>query len=84
MGPVCGSAEAVAGLLREYECYCYQVAYYLLHDEKAAMEASSRALLDLAEDTVFARLNCPDRRERAKRTTVSHSLHIRKNAVQAG
>ncbi|MNI89660.1 hypothetical protein D3C73_1470890 [compost metagenome] len=71
-------------LLRLYECYCYQVAFSLLGNEKDSLEAARLTLLSLAADDGFASLPGAMQREQVKRAASIHSIHIRKNAVQAG
>jgi hypothetical protein len=72
------------GMLRRYEGYCYQAAYYLLNNERDALAASCSALLELAGDAELMKLSEPEQLQKVKRTVSIHSLHIRKNAVLAG
>lgn len=42
-----------AVILKQYEVYGYQVAYYLLENEQLATQAATQALLELLQDEQF-------------------------------
>lgn len=42
-----------AVVLKQYEVFSYQVAYYLLEDETLAAQAASQALFELLQDEEF-------------------------------
>lgn len=65
-------------LLRSHECYCYQVAYYLLGREEPSLTAAKLALLEVAGDGGFPLLSESLQRERIKRAVITHSLQINK------
>lgn len=56
-------------LLRKYELYCYQVAYYLLEKEEDAVEATVSSLLQLSQDNDF--FVSPENSQRVKAKVIS-------------
>jgi hypothetical protein len=64
----------VAVILREQECYCYRIAHFLLRKEEAALFATEQALLELARSRCFLAESTGQRRERAKKVIIKHSL----------
>ncbi|MDQ0058748.1 hypothetical protein [Paenibacillus harenae] len=42
-----------ADVLKQYEVYGYQIAYYLLENEQLAAQAATQALLELLQDEQF-------------------------------
>jgi hypothetical protein len=64
----------MATLLREYEGYCYRIAYYLLQKESSAAAATKKALLELARTPCFATESAAKQRQRAKRAAIKHAL----------
>ncbi|WP_438445944.1 hypothetical protein [Gorillibacterium sp. sgz5001074] len=70
-------------VLRHYECYCYQAAYYLLGNERDALAAAQAALTELAGGIPLGVLPEPERLLHIRRCVTHHSLHIRKLAVPA-
>lgn len=68
-------------ILRAYECYCYQIAFYLLGNERDAMAAAKRVLLELSMDEDFANLPDKSKLKRVRDAASIHSLHIRKNTA---
>lgn len=70
-------------LLRCYECYCYQTAYYLLGNEADALAAAGAALLELAADPGLGMLSEPEVMRSVRRAVSYQSLYIRKQTVPA-
>jgi hypothetical protein len=68
--------QRTVAILKQYEIYCYQIAYFLLSSECAAVRAVSNALLELGSDSELYHLPDSERREKAKRITVKHSLKV--------
>jgi hypothetical protein len=68
----------IASVLKEYECYCYQIAYYLLEHEEGARQAASQALLELGRTRSFRSESAEARRCRAKKVTMKIALGIRR------
>ncbi|NBD22807.1 hypothetical protein [Paenibacillus glycinis] len=61
-------------LLRSVEHYCYQIAYYLLGNERDAAEASKLALLSLSVNPRFADAGTDERRRLAKSASISCAM----------
>ncbi|WP_028612525.1 hypothetical protein [Paenibacillus harenae] len=66
-----------ADILKQYEVYGYQVAYYLLENETLAAEAVSQALIELMQDDQFFDQPQPLQKEKTKQTFMKQSLQIR-------
>jgi len=71
-----------AAVLRQYEVFGYQVAYYLLEDEALAREAAAGALAELLKDDAFYRHPCATQRQLAKQLCMKHSLRAKANSLQ--
>ncbi|WP_052487273.1 hypothetical protein [Gordoniibacillus kamchatkensis] len=69
-------SQALAVILKEYEGYCYQIAYYLLQRENSAADAAKKALLELARTPGFLTEPAAERRQRAKRAAIKHALTV--------
>ena len=63
-----------ADILKQYEAYGYQVAYYLLEDEALAMQAATKALIDLLKDDEFFDELHVHQKQKVKRVFMKHSL----------
>ncbi|MBM7566146.1 hypothetical protein [Paenibacillus sacheonensis] len=66
-----------ANVLREFEVYGYQVAYYLLEDEALAEQAALRALSELFTDNEFFRTSTYIQKQKTKQVCIKHSLLTR-------
>jgi hypothetical protein len=66
----------IAEVLKEYELYCYRIAFYLLEREELAVLATKQALIELAHNECFFIGNNVERWKMAKKTTVKHSLTL--------
>ncbi|MCI3920070.1 hypothetical protein MO973_07490 [Paenibacillus sp. TRM 82003] len=64
--------------LRSVEGYGYQVAYYLLGDERLSTEATSEALVRLGASSAFYEADADERREAMKRAVMRASLAVRR------
>ncbi|MBH5317702.1 hypothetical protein I6N90_07790 [Paenibacillus sp. GSMTC-2017] len=63
-----------ADVLKQYEGYGYQVAYYLLEDEALAMQAATKALIDLFKDNEFFDERHVYQKQKVKLVFMKHSL----------
>jgi hypothetical protein len=63
-----------ADVLKQYEAYGYQVAYYLLEDEALAMQAATKALIELLKDDEFFDELYVHQKQKVKRVFMKHSL----------
>lgn len=68
--------EQIATVLREYENFCYQIAFYLLEQEEFAITAAKQALLELGQDQHFLAESAQRRKARAKRVAIHKSLEV--------
>ncbi len=73
--------EQLSASLKEYEVYCYRIAYYFLEQESAAMAAAQGALLELGEDRRFFQQSSEERRTRAKQAAMKHALRSYADAI---
>lgn len=64
----------IANILKEYELYCYQVAYYMLNEEKAATSAAKQALIELGRSLKFLNECKEAQLQIVKKTILKHSL----------
>ncbi|MBU7320771.1 hypothetical protein [Paenibacillus oleatilyticus] len=64
-------------LLKRYEVYCYQVAFYLLQQEAGARLAAEEALLALYKLDGFFALPEHERKEKVKAAAIRHALAVR-------
>lgn len=67
-----------AELLRSYEEYCYQIAYYLLGNETRALAASKAAMIRIAQDEDFPVLSDSQKRDKVKRAVTIHSIEVKR------
>jgi hypothetical protein len=67
-----------AEMLRGYEVYCYQVAYYLLGNESSALAASKAAMIHIALDEDFMELTDCERRDKVKRAVAIQSIQVKR------
>lgn len=65
--------QRVAGL-REYELFCYRIAYYVLEQERAATLAAQEALLELGNDRGFFLQPPQERQAWARKVAIKHAL----------
>lgn len=70
-----------AMVLRTYEAVCYQVAFYILGEEKQAAEAAKHTLTALYHCVEWFGLPDSCRLAKAKREAMKHSLEYRKRAL---
>lgn len=70
--------EKIATVLKEYELYCYRIAFYLLEKEEFAITATKQTLLELGRNQRFLSDTAEKRRAWAKRTAIKSSLKVRK------
>jgi len=61
-------------LLRTVEQLCYQVAHYLLGNERDAIAASQEALIELYRMPIFETAAEPDRQKLARTVATRHAL----------
>ncbi|MFN0223737.1 MULTISPECIES: hypothetical protein [Paenibacillus] len=69
--------KAKTEVLKIYEGYAYQVAYYLLQSEEGALAAAKEALLELYGSEPFYEAAPQEREKRVKATAVRHALKVR-------
>ncbi|TJY44426.1 hypothetical protein E5161_03330 [Cohnella pontilimi] len=60
--------------LRALEADCYGVCFYMLQEEKSALQAAQAALADLYRDGEFWRLQVQERERQLFRVAVSRAL----------
>jgi len=70
-----------ATVLKMYEGYCYQVAFFMLRDELQAAEAAKQALAALYKCAEWFELPDRCRKARAKQEALLHSLEYRKRSL---
>lgn len=70
-----------ADVLKQFEAYGYQVAYYLLEDEALAMQAATKALIELLNDDEFFRETLLHQKQKTKRIFIKHSLLIKRSVL---
>ena len=68
--------------LKQYEVYGYQIAYYLLENERLAMQASIQALMELINDEEFFRQPQPLQKLKAAKVFMRQSIQVRKCNLQ--
>lgn len=71
-----------ADVLKQYEVYSYQVAYYLLENEQLAAQAATQALIELLQDEQFFNQPEPCQKQRTKQVCMKQSL-LAKMSVSA-
>ncbi|WJH34859.1 hypothetical protein MJA45_21050 [Paenibacillus aurantius] len=72
-----------AAVLRKFEGYCYQIAYYVLEKEQEAVQAARETLLELGTDDSFFEQEEPEQQRRVRVLTMKQSLAARKTAYSA-
>ena len=70
-----------ADVLRQYEAYGYQIAYYLLENESMAAEAAISALKELAMEETFFRQPSATRQQLAKKAFMKHAVKAKATAM---
>ncbi|WP_341281941.1 hypothetical protein [Paenibacillus sp. FSL H8-0537] len=63
-----------AAVLKQFEVYGYQVAYYVLENEAQAAQAVMQALKQLFQDEQFFKQPQPEQKQQTKRAVMKHSL----------
>ena len=63
-----------AAVLKQYEVYGYQVAYYVLGNEALAAQAAMQALKQLFQDEQFFEQPQPVQKQQTKRAVMKQSL----------
>lgn len=48
-----GELQRRAAVLKQYECHCYQVCYYLLRNEEKALQAATACMKHLFGEVSF-------------------------------
>ncbi|MBD2870621.1 hypothetical protein [Paenibacillus arenilitoris] len=71
-----------ADVLKQYEVYGYQVAYYLLDNETLAAEAVSQAFIELLRDGRFFDQPNPLQKQQLKQILMKQSVTIKIAAMQ--
>lgn len=72
-----------AEILKQYEGYSYQVAYYLLEDESLAMQAAAGALSQLLRDDAFFTDDPYDQKQKTKQASMKQSLLTKATNMRA-
>lgn len=68
-------------MLKKYEAYSYQVAFYLLQNDIDASTAAEQALLALFAQQRFFELPDLQRRCEVKLAAIKHSLEVKKQRL---
>lgn len=71
-----------ADVLKQYEVYGYQVAYYLLENEILATQAATQALIELLKDEDFFHQPQPLQKKKTKQVFMKQSLLIKALVLQ--
>jgi hypothetical protein len=66
-----------ADILKEYEVYGYQIAYFLLENEALAVQASTEALNELFKDHHFFHQTPSLQKQSVKQTFIKYALKTR-------
>lgn len=69
-----------ADVLKQYEVYGYQVAYYLLENEQLAAQAATQALLELFQDEQFFNQPQSYQKQKTKQVFMKQSLRTKMSA----
>ncbi|MCR8633232.1 hypothetical protein [Paenibacillus radicis (ex Xue et al. 2023)] len=69
-------------LLRQYESYCYQVAFYMLNDGDQAKRAVEQALLVLYKQNEWFHTPEIARKAKVKHAALQQALELRKNELR--
>ncbi|WP_169089625.1 hypothetical protein [Paenibacillus sp. PL91] len=73
-----------AAVLKQYEVFSCQVAYYLLEDETLAVQAASQALFELLQDEEFYYQNEYIQKQKTKQSVMKNSLLRKASSYQKG
>ncbi|WP_028548885.1 hypothetical protein [Paenibacillus sp. UNC451MF] len=65
-------------VLRRYEEYCYQIAFFMLRNEGLAMEATKQTLTALYKCREWFEMTEDGRLAKAKQAALMHSLEAKK------
>ena len=64
-------------LLKRYETYCYQIAYFILENEELALSAAKQSLISLYQHLEFAAMPETIKRNTVKLTAIQYSLRMK-------
>ncbi|MFF2094305.1 hypothetical protein [Paenibacillus sp. NPDC058174] len=67
-------------ILRDYEQYCYQIAYYLVQDEAAAAAATCNTLLSIYANEAFFTSTQAGQQEAVKQAAMREALQAFKKS----
>jgi len=73
----CLRMEDKARILKQHEQYGYRIAYYLLQNERLALEASVGAIRELLETDRFYRETPDSQRKAVRESFIRHALRVR-------
>ncbi|NIK75180.1 hypothetical protein FHS15_000278 [Paenibacillus castaneae] len=71
-----------AAVLKQYEVYCYQMAYFLLEDEALAAQAAKQALFHLLNDETFFLDHEQLQKQKTKQITIKYALQTKSALLQ--
>ncbi|MFX3632313.1 MAG: hypothetical protein ACE3L7_22350 [Candidatus Pristimantibacillus sp.] len=71
-----------AEVLKQYEVYCYQIAYFILEKEALAMQAATQSLMELVQDEQFFLQSQTVQRQMTKKVVMKQSLLTKAKALQ--
>lgn len=66
--------KQIAAVLKEYELFCYRIAYYFLEQEQAAATAAQDALLELGGERRFFLQSSEEQKVWARKVATKHAL----------
>lgn len=72
-----------AAVLKQYERYGYQIAYYLLENETLAAIATTQALIELLQDEQFFNQPEPLQQQKTKQVVMKQSLLTKASALKS-
>lgn len=72
-----------AAVLKQYEVYCYQIAYFILEKEALAIQAATQALIELVQDEQFFHQSQTVQRQMTKKAVMKQSLLTKAKALQS-
>ncbi|ANY65858.1 hypothetical protein BBD42_04790 [Paenibacillus sp. BIHB 4019] len=70
------SLDQTVEALRELEIWSYQLAFYILQDERLAAEAGEQALLAMGREQAFHLQSPAERREQVKKMIMRKALIV--------
>ncbi|KQO18246.1 hypothetical protein [Paenibacillus sp. Leaf72] len=70
------SLDHTVEALRELETWSYQLAFYILQDERLAAEAGKQALLAIGQEQDFHLQSPAERREKVKKMIMRKALIV--------